>query len=620
MSYAVSPEFNSKMKATERRVLAKVIIDYTDPFLDQTIEVEANEVANVSYPSQTADSLNEPFAKIASLDGSWILDGTYALAPDLDEAGMYQMGWWGSQLAGTGGAFTAPYPTLTVSHVVRPIHTLKVVGDSKRNEWPVDFKIRLYGVGGVLLYTETVTGNDQVVWEITLAAPILDVVKQELEIVKWSHAGKQAKIVEFFTSIQETYLSGDLVSFNLLEERISPSAILPVGNVAANEVSLALINRDKKFDLDNDTSPLRNLLVMNRKVRLWMGMDIEGTVEWVPLGVFWTLADWDAPNDSFKATVTARDKLELLGQSTYYSGEVSVNVSLGALAEDVLQDAGLTSDEYYIDPALYTIVVPYAWFRPVSHREALRLIAVAGLSVVYVDREGIVRIVAFNAPSENPPMEITAKDYYRIRSPSKAADIVNELIVVTEPLQLASAASEVYRSTTPISIPHGATAQVTVYYDQPPVMGATVSLDSPPTGVSITDTVLYSWGAKVTIENSGASDQSVVLVINGKPLTVTNREQVLVRDEDSIAQHSVLRYEFPSNSLVQTLNHAQWIAETMLLYTKNPRRDSEVHWKGNPALLLDDEFIIGSRTYQVIQNEINWAGALSEITIGRRAI
>lgn len=608
------------MKLTERQgILAKVVIDYTDPFLDQTIEVQTNEMANVSYPSHTADSLNEPFDKIASLDGSWKVDGSYALAPDPEEAPEYQMGWWGSQLSGTGGVFTSPYPKLTVIHAPRPIHTLKVVGDSKREEFPVDFQIRLYGEGNQLLYTETVTGNTQIVWEATLI-PVLDVIKQELEITKWSLAGRQSKIVEFFTSIQETYLQGDLISFHMIEEKISASDLLPVGNVAANEISLTLSNKNNKFSLDNDTSSLRNLLVASRKVRAWIGMEVNEEIEWVPLGEFWTLPDWNAPDDSLKATVTARDRLELLGKNTYYGGEVKVNVSLGDLAEDVLQDAGLKSEEYYIDPSLDDVIIPYAWFRPVSHRDALKEIALAGLAVVLVDRDGIIKVVSFDTPSVDPPMEITAKDYFYFRASTKSADIINELIVVTEPLKLATVPVEVYRSTTPILLPHGTTVQVTVNYDQPPVMDAIVSLDSSPANVAITDTVLYSWGARVNIENTGSQDQEVVLVIHGKPLSIMNREQVRIQDEDSIVQHSVLRYEYPSNSLIQTLDHAQWIASTLLAYKKDPQQDREVHWKGNPSLLLEDEIIIKGKRYQIIQNEIDWNGSLREISTGRRVI
>jgi hypothetical protein len=35
--------------------------------------------------------------------------------------------------------------------------------------------------------------------------------------------------------------------------------------------------------------------------------------EWVPLGTFWSL-DWDSPDDTLEATVTARDRMELLGR------------------------------------------------------------------------------------------------------------------------------------------------------------------------------------------------------------------------------------------------------------------------------------------------------------------
>jgi len=71
----------------------------------------------------------------------------------------------------------------------------------------------------ILLYTETVTGNTQVSWSKTLAVPVLDVAKQVLEITRWSHEGRQAKIIEFFTSIREIYETGDLISIRLLEER-----------------------------------------------------------------------------------------------------------------------------------------------------------------------------------------------------------------------------------------------------------------------------------------------------------------------------------------------------------------------------------------------------------------
>src|SRR5690606_12040304 len=142
--------------------------------------------------------------KYACLDGTWDLtSGEYHLAPSTDMLSRYQMGWWGAQFCDQNGYFASPYPTLTVRHSPRPIRQLKVVGDTARGEYPVNFNIRLYGPDDTLLKTETVTGNTQVSWSKTLDPQVLDVAKQELIITRWSLPGTCAKIIEFFTSIRE---------------------------------------------------------------------------------------------------------------------------------------------------------------------------------------------------------------------------------------------------------------------------------------------------------------------------------------------------------------------------------------------------------------------------------
>jgi hypothetical protein len=316
--YPVTEDFQNKISASERQVFGRVVIDYTSPFLDESIEVSASEQANASFPAQTADSVPEPFAKIASLDGSWVLDGSYTLAPATsEEAETKQLGWWGKQLAGTAGAFVAPYPTLTVTFFSRPITRLQVVGDSKRGEYPVDFTIRLYDGADTLLHTETVTGNSAVTWSKTLSSAITQVTKMELEITRWSHASRQVKILEFFTSIQETYEGDDIIFIHLLEEREASQGSLPVGVVTSNELDIRLDNSNRKFDAGNTASPLYNLLKPNRRIRAWLGVESgSGEKEMVPLGTFWS-GDWSAPEDGIYAQTTGRDRLELLRRSEF---------------------------------------------------------------------------------------------------------------------------------------------------------------------------------------------------------------------------------------------------------------------------------------------------------------
>jgi len=341
--------------------------------------------------------------------------------------------------------------------------------------------------------------------------------------------------------------------------------------------------------------------------------------EWVPLGTFWSL-DWDSPDDSLEATVTARDRMELLRKGTYQTAQVLQNKNLYELAEIVLQDAGLNSSEYVIDTALQSIVVPYAWFNPVSHREALRRIAEAGLAAAFQNRDGKIQIESFLISGDGPVLEITEDDYFPpLRAPSRQDQVANEIIVDTQPLRPAAVAEEVYRSNEPITIPASSTKAITAFYNRPPVIEAVASLDSPPAGVSITEATYYGWGASIKIRNTNDTDQQVTLVIQGKPLTVQNKERAIARDETSITENGVLRYEFPANPLVQTLAQAQAIADALLASVKDPRRDIEVEWRGNPALLLGDRVTVKGNDYHVIRQEIDWQGYLQARLTGRKA-
>lgn len=339
--------------------------------------------------------------------------------------------------------------------------------------------------------------------------------------------------------------------------------------------------------------------------------------EMVRLGVFWSTV-WEAHDDTVEAIVTARDRLEGLRKSTYQSSVVEANTTLYDLAVAVLTDAGLKPSEYYVDPALQEYPVPYAWFDPVSHREAIRTIAEAALAQVYCDRDGVIRVEGPGGGyGADTVLEITPDDYERVSNPMRPDQVANEIVVNTQPLRPSTATEEIYRSNEPITVPAGQAATVTVYYSRSPAIDAAASLEG--SGVIIAGATYYGWGAEVTLANSGSADASVSLVVTGRPLSVQNRERATARDEASIIDNGLIRYEFPPNHLVQSLPVAQQIADTILAGSKDARRDLEVDWRGNPALELGDRIRVKGREYHVIRQEIDWAGALSARTTGRRA-
>lgn len=640
--YQVSPQFHEQMRAARRHVRARVTIDYSDPLGDPSLTAEASESAH-PWIDQAYDSVTLVRHRWASLDGSWQLDAPipYRLMPGTEhEALLYQVGWWGTQLAGPDGAFAPPYPTLTVRHAPRSARTLHVVGDTARQEWPVDFTLELYGEGDVVLHRETVVGNTEIEWRRELEESLPGVVREVLTITRWSHPGRQAKIAECFASIQQTYEGDALVALHVLEERETSSGV-PVGHISANQATVRLVN-DGRFDPDNRESPLYGLLLPNRLVRIWLGAEVDGQTEWVPMGSFWSV-EWDSATDAPEATVRALDRLEHLRQRVYRTSTVQQNVSAAALAQAILLDAGLAAHEWVIEDDLADVIFPWAWFPPVTHREALRILAEAALAVVYCDREGRIRVGA--APVSEEAGGLTAflqaafpasfgtvggygigpDDYFTLRAPALHDQVANEVIVTATPLVPEGAPSEVYRSSTPIVVPAGETVTVTAQYQEPPVMGAVASLDSAPPGVSIVRAQYYAWGADVEIANTGSSPADVVLIVMGTRLVPRDGVSALALDPVSQRTYGRLVYEAPRNHLVQTREQAEALAQLLLAGMRDPRRDVELEWRGNPALELGDPISVITdmardrrSRYIVIRQELEWAGYLRARLTGRR--
>lgn len=282
--YPVTQDFHNQMQADKRRVYARVAIDYTDPFMDQSVTVTSIISARHSYPDQVADGIDIPSAKFASLDGSWVLGDGYEPAPGPEEARYIQMGWWSKQLSGMDSKFITPMPILNVKFSARTVDRFRVVGDSKREEWPVHFFVSIYDKDGVL-YTVEEQNNNSVTWTKVLGQTYQNVTQISLVIYEWSHPGRNAKILELFTSLQRTYETEDIVGINFIEERESSISGLPIGVISSNELSVKL--EKGLFDRQGAGSVLLNMLRPNRKIHAWLGVhDVEHFTTWRDLSKY----------------------------------------------------------------------------------------------------------------------------------------------------------------------------------------------------------------------------------------------------------------------------------------------------------------------------------------------
>lgn len=598
------------MDAPSRKIYGKVEITYSDPFLDETITATASEAGRYTDPKYTADNIQSSQYKWFSLHSNK-LDGSFHPMPSDNKN--TSVGWWGTTFSDVNGVLPVPV-SLTVQFEARPIYTLKVVGDDKLNEYPVDFTIQLYDEVNTVLYTETVVNNNSVLWTKDIP-DINGVTKMVLTVTKINKPNSVVKITEFYTAVTETYLDEDIVFIHLLEEQTFDDMTLPIGNVSANEIDIRLKNVNRKFDPSNKNSPLYGLLKRNRRMRAWLGAEVkQGEIEWYPLGVFWTL-DWNAPNSQMYVDTTGRDRLELMRLTDFTKSQVYQDYSLYQLAEIVLQDYGLKPEEYVLDPKLENIIIPYAWFDRISHRDALAQIAAAGLARLYCDREGRVVMTVFE-PADYPLYEFT-KDWSIIDMdhPLAWSQITNVVEVKSSPLA-PGPTEEIYRSLEVITVPAGGEYSETIRFNEVPCLEVQAPSITAGPNVYVKSYTIYAWGMDVTYQNTGLTDETITeVIIQGKKLKPTGSRVAIARDERSIRDNGIQKKTI-ENPFIQSFQRAQEIADSILATYKDPRHDVTLETRGNIALQLGDRVTAPDDNeetktdYFIVRQDINWDGSL----------
>jgi hypothetical protein len=350
----------------------------------------------------------------------------------------------------------------------------------------------------------------------------------------------------------------------------------------------------------------------------------------IKLGKFKS-GDWNVPEEELYTETSAKDMMEDLNTRKYSTSGVLIDNTLYDIAKSILDDFGLSeaNGEYSIDTELdeseYT--VPYAYMENIKHREALRMVVEAAMGQAYIDRDGVLRVEgpSFLDDLTVSQLTIDLDEIYKKNIPSLFETVKNKIIVTTQPFKPVSSKEDVYRAIDGITIPANDTVEVTVFYDQKPVLEAEALLDDPPAGCTVDAATYYAWGAVITLRNTTGIEETVVLYVKGKPLKIIGSQEVIAKDSQSILDDGELIYEFPKNHLVQVKTIAEKIAAKLLASYKDPRRDLTMDWRGNPALELTDRITTydyrdeNTVDFHIIAQELSYDGVLSATLKGRRA-
>jgi len=106
--------------------------------------------------------------------------------------------------------------------------------------------------------------------------------------------------------------------------------------------------------------------------------------------------------------------------------------------------------------------------------------------------------------------------------------------------------------------------------------------------ISIDNWTAYAWGGTLVLANSDAADEDVTEIsIDGKTLIEQGGFVAVAEDTDLQATNGVRTYEINS-PYIQTLTHAQAIADDLLAAMSDPGSERTFTARGRPELQLGD--------------------------------
>jgi hypothetical protein len=299
------------------------------------------------------------------------------------------------------------------------------------------------------------------------------------------------------------------------------------------------------------------------------------------------------------------------------------NWSLYQLFELILDDAGLVVDDYELDDQLNDIIIPHAWFPRTSHREALKMLASAGIIQVYCTETGSIRVnLHLDA---TPDVRGSYKDsdiVFESKYPLAVAEQVNYVEVTANQLELLTGET-LFENTMSVVVAANTTYTEIFEFSNVPVMGID-SITLTGAGLTVDSYQVYAWGIELTVANNTASPITLTkIVVMGSYLKSAGSVTSVAQDASLIRVDGKIKATV-SHQFIQDVVYAQTLADTILNTYKQARYDVVLRNRGDIAIHLGNRISVEdgasgeSFDYVMTRQQLNWVGYLEANTEGKR--
>ena len=589
------------MKYTDnpRKIYGRVDVIYSDTEISKDIRTDESGNSAISHPDEVFGAYLVPTVKGCTMDGNSTMDGSFQMMDD-----SVVLGWWSGTLSGKDGVF-ATAPWIEISFVKRPIISWVVLGDEKRQEYPVDFILQ-YKRDGKIVYTDTIKANR--LTQVRLTPQLEDITSIRLTISKWSKANACAKILKFYDRMMERYEGDAIEMFEVSEEMGAADGNY---NIVSDTMTVNIFNKDRKFD----KGYLRSLMILDRKLMPSIGIETNGVIKYQPLGTFYS-EEWKIDQDSQWVKCSAVDRLMRLQKKTYVGFPLTENASLYDIATDILLSIGETADTISISEDLKSVTIPMAFLPKSTAWDALQEIANAGLCKIYVDREDKIYVRSERETKTKSAIQIDKSNMFAYSSSVSLTEFANRISV--EYCDVTLSDDMVDAVSVELNIEPNASLELTLDYNTEVAFPA---IESDNLNVLLTDFQGGVNACSVVAKNATTEKQKAVLTVTGKAIEITTKT-LTVQDDESVRNNGITEYSHPSSDLVQSHEQAQYIANLLLEKMHAGEGVVTTTWRGNPELNLGDRYVskdrFGDGQELVCEyNKFTFDGGLKQETRGR---
>ena len=583
-----------------RKVLGKVEIVYSDTDISSITNVETSSDSAISHPHEVYQTNLAPTVKACTLDGNAIMDGTFQMMDD-----SCITGWWSGELSKKDGTFDTP-PSLEVFFIDRPIASWMIIGDSKLGQYPVDFTLE-YKLNDTVVETKEITGNTES--QLKVYTNQSDITSIKITITKWSKGNAVVKLLKFFDMLAETYIGSDLQSFEVNEEMGSIDANY---NLSSDTMTVSIYNKERKFNVGY----LKNLLILDRKVKPYIGIEKDGTIEYTSLGTFYS-DEWKVDQDGQWVKCTAVDRLIRLQNKIYVGYQLAYKVTLYDIAYDILTKSGFKDKEFIISESLKDTTIPSAFMPKQSVWDALQEIAYTGLCKVFIDREDRINILAETDEPIDTNLEINPSNMFSYSSNILLTEFANRIAVEYCDVEISEDVVEA--ASTWITLKAGEVVEVTLDFNLD-IAYAEISINSE--NITISNFQAGINACTVTLANEQDKQRQGTLTVKGNAIDVTYKT-LTIQDDDSVRDYGTFEYKHPSTQLIQSSTQAKKLAQTLLARMKAGEGVVTSVWRGSPTIKVGNKYKCRDQygdinDFTCEYNKITFDGGLKQETRGRK--